>query len=447
MTTQSTLRPDHFGGHKNLTPGQRHGEGPTLQEYLESVRVDTVSLEAFVDSLRQPKDACRLATAAALPACTAAGSRVGKTLTADANGALTVDGVATAPADRVLVKDQAVAANNGIYDVTDEGAAGRPFVLTRATDADEDDEITDSMTVPVTLGTVNANSVWQLTTPVPLNVDTTALAFTRIHVLVHAATHIRGASDEVDGDLVDVDYVPTNYTRTVTAPATNAEHLTAHLAGLDVESANMVQHGGVIAGFLIEQAGQPVATNLLTVGADVYEADGAGANINFAIGIDAATTMANLLAAAVANGTEDLTWDALSPTVIQVLHADAPQGTPVVGVPDILVTNALVNYQTDLGTAAPANMNTLAGRADGQVAMSTARLDVTADMVTLGQVRVRFPFTVTGIAVSIFDVTGVLKAGSGADTFVFAVDEVTIVLNGGVGDIDPTDVVQIIAFA
>lgn len=55
-----------------------------------------------------------------------------------------------------------------------------------------------------------------------------------IGVPAHAATHIRGASDEIDGDLIDIDYVPSNYTRTVTAPATHVEHLTAHLAGVDL---------------------------------------------------------------------------------------------------------------------------------------------------------------------------------------------------------------------
>ena len=48
----------------------------------------------------------------------------------------------------------------------------------------------------------------------------------------HASSHIRGGADEIDGDLADIDYVPSNYTRTVTAPATNVEHLTAHLAGI-----------------------------------------------------------------------------------------------------------------------------------------------------------------------------------------------------------------------
>lgn len=49
----------------------------------------------------------------------------------------------------------------------------------------------------------------------------------------HASTHIRSGSDELDGDLVDIDLVPTNYTRTTDGTATNAEHLRAHLNGID----------------------------------------------------------------------------------------------------------------------------------------------------------------------------------------------------------------------
>ncbi len=51
----------------------------------------------------------------------------------------------------------------------------------------------------------------------------------------HKARHIRGGADEMDGDVLDIDYVPANYTRDVSAPqVTNVEELTAHLKGLDV---------------------------------------------------------------------------------------------------------------------------------------------------------------------------------------------------------------------
>ena len=51
---------------------------------------------------------------------------------------------------------------------------------------------------------------------------------------VHNTRHVRGGADEIDGDTLDIDYTPTNYTP-VTTPSevTNVDELTAHLAGID----------------------------------------------------------------------------------------------------------------------------------------------------------------------------------------------------------------------
>ena len=125
------------------------------------------------------KQSVRLATAAALAAVTPAGAGVGHTLTANANGALSVDGVAVVNGDRVLVKDQVAADDNGIYDVTDAGSAGTPFVLTRSTDADANAEVTAGLATFVEEGTVNADTGWVLTTNNPITVDTTNLAFSQ----------------------------------------------------------------------------------------------------------------------------------------------------------------------------------------------------------------------------------------------------------------------------
>jgi len=139
--------------------------------------------KSYVDGLingRDWKESVRLATAAALPANTAAGSGAGKTLTADANGALTVDGVAVDQDDRILVKNEATATDNGIYVVTATGDGSNPYVLTRATDADEDSEVTAQLTVAAEEGTANADTGWQLSTDDPITVDTTSLTFIKV---------------------------------------------------------------------------------------------------------------------------------------------------------------------------------------------------------------------------------------------------------------------------
>ena len=53
--------------------------------------------------------------------------------------------------------------------------------------------------------------------------------------IVHASSHIRAGTDVIDGDRVQVDYVPTNYTRNSTATGAGAvTDLTAHLSGIDM---------------------------------------------------------------------------------------------------------------------------------------------------------------------------------------------------------------------
>lgn len=49
----------------------------------------------------------------------------------------------------------------------------------------------------------------------------------------HNANHIQGGDGEIDGDLLDIDYAETNYTPATTGLATDVNHLSAHLEGID----------------------------------------------------------------------------------------------------------------------------------------------------------------------------------------------------------------------
>lgn len=49
----------------------------------------------------------------------------------------------------------------------------------------------------------------------------------------HAANHIQSGADEIDGDLIDIDYAQSNYTPATTGVATDVNHLAAHLEGID----------------------------------------------------------------------------------------------------------------------------------------------------------------------------------------------------------------------
>jgi hypothetical protein len=59
----------------------------------------------------------------------------------------------------------------------------------------------------------------------------------------HAGTHITGQSDEIDGDKLDIDWTPTNYTPSTTpSEADNLDNLTAHLYGIDQILGNSTTH-------------------------------------------------------------------------------------------------------------------------------------------------------------------------------------------------------------
>jgi hypothetical protein len=128
-------------------------------------------------------EAVELATTAALPANTYNNgtSGVGATLTANANGALSVDSTLTVVGYRILVKNEVTQANNGVYTVTQVGSAGTPYILTRAADFNTAgtgvNQIDEGDFFLVTSGTVNANTAWVQQTPPPIVVGTTALVF------------------------------------------------------------------------------------------------------------------------------------------------------------------------------------------------------------------------------------------------------------------------------
>lgn len=93
------------------------------------------------------------------------------TLASDLENGDSIDSVTLALGDRVLVKDQASGAENGVYIVP---ASGAP---TRATDADSSEELVNFACL-VAEGSTNADKLFQCTTNAPITVDTTALTFT-----------------------------------------------------------------------------------------------------------------------------------------------------------------------------------------------------------------------------------------------------------------------------
>lgn len=124
--------------------------------------------------------ACRVATPSALTVTYDNGaSGVGATLTnAGAQAALAIDGVTLVLLDRVLVKDQASALQNGIYIVTDLGSVSTNWVLTRAADYNSSVEIAPGDLVPINEGSTNSATSW-LETATVTTVGTDPINFTQ----------------------------------------------------------------------------------------------------------------------------------------------------------------------------------------------------------------------------------------------------------------------------
>lgn len=145
---------------------------------------DAVNLSQLNEVLngRQFKDAVRAATTANI------------TL----SGLQTLDGITLVAGDRVLVKNQTTASQNGIY-VAASGAWGR------AADADSttaDSEVKTGMTVMVSEGVTQADEQWTLTTNGAITVGTTALTFAKTG---SASSFTPGAGINIGGNVISID--------------------------------------------------------------------------------------------------------------------------------------------------------------------------------------------------------------------------------------------------
>lgn len=99
------------------------------------------------------------------------------TITSSSNFALSVDGVTVSVNDRILVKDQSTAAQNGFYKVTATGSGSAAFVLTRTPDADAASELVAGAFAFVEEGTANADNGYVLSTDGAVTLGTTAINF------------------------------------------------------------------------------------------------------------------------------------------------------------------------------------------------------------------------------------------------------------------------------
>ena len=190
-----------------LTP---HGTGtvvvPSGYEDRAGFTDNSLANKMYVDQVAQgldTKPSCKIATTANLSATYNNGTAgVGATLTnSGTQGTLTLDSTAANLNDRVLVKDQTDATQNGIYTVTNVGGASTNWVLTRATPEDQPAELSGGAFVFVEEGVLNANNGYTFTHTGAPTFGTTDLDVSQFS---GAGQITAGAALTKDGNQLDV---------------------------------------------------------------------------------------------------------------------------------------------------------------------------------------------------------------------------------------------------
>ena len=282
--------------------------------------------KGYVDSARSGldvKQSVRVATTAAI------------NLSSDLEAGDVVDGVTLVAGDRVLVKNQGTASENGIY-VAVASSAG---AASRATDADSNTEVTAGMFTFVEEGTVNADSGFVLTTDGPITLGSTSLVFVQFS----------GAGQITAGDGL------TKSGNTINAVGT-ADRITVNADSVDIASTYVGQSTITTLGTIT--TGVWNGTDVAVAGGGTGASDAANARTNLGITttVGAVTTSASTLArvasqacAASASGTSSTVVTHNFNTLdVSVQVVEVAGGATVIG--DTVRTNANTVTVTLLGT-------------------------------------------------------------------------------------------------
>jgi len=165
--------------------------------------------------------------------------RAGTTGNIALSGAQTIDGIAVVSGDRVLVKNQTAAANNGIYVV----AAG---AWTRSTDNDSNVEMVNA-SVMIEEGTTLADTQWTCSTNAPITLGGTSLTFVQTG---GPGSVVGGDGIVVTGNSIAVDSSVTrnSASQTLTNKTLNADNNTISELETDNFKAGVIDADTALAG-------------------------------------------------------------------------------------------------------------------------------------------------------------------------------------------------------
>ncbi len=228
----NTISSTDSNGNITLSP---HGTGtvtvPSSYKDRSGFGSNSLATKEYVDAVKtglDVKSSCIMATTADLSYTYSNGSSgVGATLTASGNGAVTIDGIATATANqRILVKDQDDAEENGIYYVSTASGVSATLVLTRTTDADTATEFNGGAFTFVEQGTTNADSGWVMTQDSAITFGTTEIDWSLFSL---AGSIMAGDALQKSGNVLN--WADDNITLEVSSDTARIKGITATAVG------------------------------------------------------------------------------------------------------------------------------------------------------------------------------------------------------------------------